>query len=166
MVSPTSDQTRDSVEDAILADVNLTQADADALLAMEKHKIDDSVYDYPSLGGGIRIPLQSPDKRELFFLDVTRSQIKLTKGTHQNRARGVAILARVDFGGAPHRNPDDEEIECPHLHLYREGYGDRWAVALPAGRFTDAGDPWLLLQEFMKFVNITMPPDIRRGLFT
>ena len=111
------------------------------------------------------MPLLSPDKRESFFLDITRSQINLTKGTYQNRARAVAILARLDFGGAPHRNPDDEEIPCPHLHLYRERYGDRWATSLPAERFSDAGDPWLLL-EFMQFVNITVPPDIRRGLFT
>lgn len=149
-----------------MADINLTQAEADALLAMEKHKIDESTYDYPSLGGGIRVPLESSDKRELFTLDITRSQIKLTKGTYQNRARGVAVLARLDFEGAPHRNPDDEEIECPHLHIYREGYGDRWALPLPAGRFTDPGDPWLLLLEFMQYVNISVPPDIRRGLFT
>ena len=149
-----------------MADINLTQADADALLAMEKHRADDTAYEYPSLGGGLRIPLQSADKRELFTLDVTRSQIKLTKGTYQNRARGVATLARLDFGGAPHRNPDDQEIDCPHLHLYREGYGDRWAVPLPAARFSDAGDPWLLLLEFMQFVNVTVPPEIRKGLFT
>lgn len=46
-----------------MADINLTQEDADALLAMEKHKADDAVYEYPSLGGGIRVPLLSPDKR-------------------------------------------------------------------------------------------------------
>lgn len=149
-----------------MAEINLTQADADALLAMEKHRIDDTVYDYPSLGGSVRISLQSPDKRESFVLDITRSQIKLTKGTYQNRARGVVILARLDFGGGPHRNPDDQEIDCPHLHVYREGFGDRWAVPLPAGRFANATDPWLLLLEFMKFVNITVLPDVRRGLFT
>lgn len=38
-----------------MADINLTQEDADALLAMEKHKADDAVYEYPSLGGGIRV---------------------------------------------------------------------------------------------------------------
>lgn len=149
-----------------MADINLTQADADVLLAMEKHKVEDTPYEYPSLGGGLRIPLQSPDKRELFFLDITRSQVVLTKGTYQNRARGVAILARLDFGGAPHRNPDDQEIPCPHLHLYREGYGDRWAIPLPAERFSDASDSWLLLLEFMQFVNITVPPDVRKDLFT
>jgi hypothetical protein len=124
------------------------------------------VYPYPSSGGAVRVPLQSADKRELFTLDITRNQIKLTKGTYQNRARGVVVLARVDFGGAPHRNPDDQEIECPHLHLYREGFGDKWAIPLPGGRFTDPRDPWLLLLEFMQFVNVTAPPDIRRDLFT
>jgi hypothetical protein len=78
-----------------VADINLAQEEADALLAMEKRKADDAVYEYPSLGGGIRVPLLSPDKRESFFLDLTRSQIKLTKGTYQNRARGVVILARL-----------------------------------------------------------------------
>ena len=149
-----------------MTDLGLTQADADALLAMEKHRLDDTVYDYPSLGGGLRIPLQSPDNRESFFLDITRSQINLTKGTYQNRARGVVVLARLDFGGAPHRNPDDQEIDCPHLHVYREGFGDRWAVSLPAGRFTGGSDSWLLLLEFMQFVNVTVPPDVRKGLFT
>lgn len=99
------------------------------LLAMEKHRVDDTVFEYPDLGGALRIPLQSPDRRETFSLDITRSQVNLVKGTYQNRGRGVVILARLDFGGAPHRNPDDVEVPCPHLHIYREGYGDRWAIA-------------------------------------
>ena len=149
-----------------MADVSLTQAEADALLATEKHRVDDATYDYPSFGGTPRIELQSADKREGFMLDVSRSQIVLTKGTYQNRSRSVVILARLDFGGAPHRNPDDEEIACPHLHLFREGFGDRWAVPLPPGRFSRPGDPWVLIIEFMDFVNITMRPDLRGNLFT
>lgn len=148
-----------------MADINLVQTDADALIAMEKQRIDDEVYNYPSLGGALHVPLQSPDKRERFMLDVSRSRIKLTKATYQNRARSVVILVRLDFGGAPHRNPDDEEIQCPHLHIYREGFGDRWAKPLPAAEFPGSVDPWKLLADFMKFVNITAPPDIRQGLF-
>lgn len=149
-----------------MTDLGLAQADADALLAMEKHRVDDTVYDYPSLGGSLRIPLQSPDNREAFVLDITRSQVNLTKGTYQNRSRGVIVLARLDFGGAPHRNPDDQEIDCPHLHVYREGFGDRWAIPLPTGQFDNPSDRWLLLLQFMQFVNITVQPDVRRSLFT
>lgn len=132
---------------------------------MEKHRVDENAYDYPGLGGSLRIPLLSADKHESFFLDISRGQVNLAKGKYQNRARGVAILARLDFGGAPHRNPDDEEIPCPHLHLYREGYADKWAVPVPQDLFTDLNDRWQMLIEFMRFVNITLQPDIRRGLF-
>jgi hypothetical protein len=148
-----------------LPEIHLTQADADALLAMEKHRADDIAYDYPGLGGSLRVPLHSPDKRESFTLDVTRGQINIAKGTYQSRARSVVILARLDFGGAPHRNPDDVEVRCPHLHLYREGFGDKWAVPVPAESFPNLDDRWALLNDFMRFVNITVPPDIRRGLF-
>ena len=78
----------------------------------------------------------------------------------------MVILARLDFGGAPHRNPDGEEIACPHLHLYREGYGDRWASPPPADRFAPGADPWDALQEFMRFCNVSRPPELERGLFT
>ncbi|MGQ0815585.1 MAG: DUF6978 family protein [Gemmatimonadota bacterium] len=149
-----------------LTEIALTQTEADALLAMEKHRVDETTYDYPSLGGALRIPLQSADKREAFMLDITRSQINLVKGTYQNRGRGVVILARLDFGGAPHRNPNGDEIQCPHLHLYREGYGDRWAVALPVSQFTDPTNPSRLLTEFMRFVNIVSAPELRSDLFT
>jgi hypothetical protein len=148
-----------------VAEVFLTQAEADALLALEKERIDDTVYDYPGLGGALRIPLVSPDKRESFSLDVHRAQINLAKGTYQNRARSVVILARLDFGGAPHRNPDDEEISSPHLHLYREGYADKWARPLPPDLFGDPRDRWRLLLDFLRFVNVTRPPEIRPGLF-
>jgi len=148
-----------------MSEVIIPQAEADALLALEKHRIDEVVYPFPAPGGRIIIELQSPDKRESFLLDVTRSQVELSKGTYQNRARSVVILARLDFGGAPHRNPDDEEIACPHIHLYREGYADKWASPLPSG-FSEPADRWGLFQDFMAFVHITHPPNIQRGLFS
>ena len=149
-----------------MTDANLTQAEADALLAMEKRRVDDSEWVYPGLGGRITVPLASCDQREPFLLDVRRGRIDLAKGTYQNRGRQVVILARLDFGGAPHRNPDGEEIGSPHLHLYREGYGDRWAYPVPLDHFSNLDNLWLTLEEFMRFCNIGEPPFIRQGLFT
>jgi hypothetical protein len=145
-------------------DINLTQAEAEALLAMEKRRVDDHAHNYPGLGGDIRIPLTSHDKRENFFLDISRGTISLSKGKYQNRARHVVILARLDFGGAAHRNPDDQEISCPHLHLYREGYGAKWAFPLPAESFTSPEDLWQTLIDFMRYCHIIEPPIIIRGL--
>ncbi len=149
-----------------MTDANLTQAEADALLAIEKRRADNSEWAYPGLGGGITVPLVSSDRRESFFLDVRRSRMGLAKGTYQNRGRQVVILARLDFGSAPHRNPDGKEVGSPHLHLYREGYGDKWAFPVPINHFSNLDDPWLTLEDFMRFCNIAELPFIRRGLFT
>jgi hypothetical protein len=145
-------------------ELNLSQAEANQLLAMEKHSATEEAFDYPYHGGSIKVPLQSPDKREQFILDVSRNQLNLSKGTYQNRSRNIIILARLDFGGQPHRNPDDSEVDSPHLHLYREGYGDKWAFLVPVD-FVHIGDPWATLLDFMKYCNVTMPPVINRGLF-
>lgn len=148
-----------------MTEILLTQAEADALFAMEKHRVDATQYDYPGLGGALRIPLLSPDKRETFSLDISRSHVNLAKGTYLDRARGVVVLARLDFGGQPHRNPDDSEIGSPNLHLYREGCADKWAFEVPAAAFSNVGDRWQTLLDFMTFVNVTRAPNILPGLF-
>ncbi len=76
------------------------------------------------------------------------------------------VLVRIDLAGAPHRNPDGEEIPCPHLHVYREGYADKWAEPLPANIFHDPSDIWRTLSDFFAFCNVSRPPHIERGLFT
>jgi len=148
-----------------MAEVNIPQADADALLAMEKRRETEDQYEYPGLGGAVTIPLVSNDRREKFILDIRRGRIDLQKGTYQARARHVVVLARLDFGGTPHRNPDDKEVPSPHLHVYREGYGSKWAMPLPADKFTEPENLWRLLEDFFVFCNITDPPDLQRGLF-
>ena len=149
-----------------MAELNLTQAEAEALIALAKYRADGTAWDYPDLGGAISIPLVSADRREQFVLDLRRGQIDLAKGTYQNRGRQVVVLVRLDFGGAPHRNPDGEEIGALHLHRYREGFGDRWAMPVPADHFRDVSNPWQTLEDFMRYCNVVEPPNIRRGLFT
>jgi len=142
----------------------LTQHEADTLLAMQKHYMGTDRFMFPGLGGSLRLLLHSIDRREEFNLDVTRGKILLSKNTFQMRARKAVILARLDIDGPPHRNPDGEELSCPHLHVFREGYGDKWAMALPE-RFLDAVDSFQLLDIFMDFCNIVEKPIIDRELF-
>lgn len=148
-----------------MASVDITQAEADALLSMEKCRVDDKAWEYPALGGRIAVPLSSRDKRESFILDISRSGRIVLKGKYQNRARQVFILARFDFGGGAHRNPDDIDVECPHLHLYREGYADKWAFPVPQDVFSDTSDPWQVLTDFMTFCNVIERPIINKVLF-
>ncbi len=148
-----------------MADIHLTQSEADALIALDKRRVDDERYRYP-ISGSIVVPLESFDKREQFLLDIHRGRIDLLKGKYQNRARQVIVLVRLDFGGAQHRNPDGEEIGNPHLHVYREGFGDKWALPVPHELFPRMNDLWGTLEDFMRYCNVTLPPHIDRGLFS
>ncbi len=148
-----------------MSDMNLTQAEAKTLIEMEKHRVSDEHSDFPMHGQSLSLPLQSCDKREQFLLDISRGRIDLMRGKYQNRARQVLILVRLDFGGPPHRNPDDTEVDCPHLHVYQEGYGHKWAMPVPMEWFPRTSDLWSTLEDFMKYCNITNPPLIERGLF-
>lgn len=77
-----------------MADLNLTQGEADALIAMEKHRVSDDRYDFPMAGDSLVLPLQSSDKREQFLLDISRGKIDLLRGKYQQRARQVIVLVR------------------------------------------------------------------------
>ncbi len=149
-----------------MTEVNLNQAEAEMLIAMEKHRIDNNNYSFPVPGESLSVPLISTDKREYFILDIGRSRIDLQKVSYQNRARQVVSLVRLDLGGPPHRNPDGREISVPHIHIYREGFGDKWANPIPVDKFTDMDDIQKTLYQFMDFCNITIQPRIQRGLFS
>jgi len=148
-----------------MAEFIISQSEADVLIAMEKFRINDEKHSYPGIGDALSIPLISKDKKENFILDIQRGKIDFLKGKYQNRARQIIVLVRLDFGGQPHRNPDGEEIASPHLHIYREGYGDKYAMPIPIGKFPNISDLWGTLQDFMRFCNIIEPPFIERGLF-
>ena len=143
----------------------LTQQEADTLFNLNKHYRDGKQLNFPTYGGILQFTLFSDDNREEFILSIRRSEIKLERNTFQTRARKTIILARLDIEGPPHRNPDDEEIPCPHLHIYREGYDDKWAQSLP-NNFTNPDDTLKTLDEFMDFCFVITKPLILKELFT
>jgi len=42
-----------------MPEINLPQAEADALIKMEKHRIDEQIWDYPDPGRAFHIPLNA-----------------------------------------------------------------------------------------------------------
>lgn len=144
---------------------SLTQDEANILLNLEKYYIGDNSYKYPVVGGALHISIHSKDKKEEFSLDIRRSSIEFSKNTFQNRAKKAIVLLRLDMGGSPHRNPDDREIMSPHLHIFREGFHDKWAYPLPDNIFTDLNNIATVLDEFMNFCKIIKKPIIEEELF-
>jgi hypothetical protein len=143
----------------------LTQSEAMRLIALEKFFNGETSYNYPSFGDRLNIPLESIDKKERFFFDITQGRISIQKNSFQARGRKTIILVRVDVGGSLHKNPDGTEIGCPHIHIYREGWMDKWAEPLPDS-FKTHGDCYSLLNDFMDYCNIVVKPTIEKDLFT
>lgn len=103
----------------------LPQGEADELMSMAKRFAEADTIQFPQLGQHLRRDLISVDARERFALDVTRSHVRVTQCTYQERARSVVVLVRLDVDGPRHTNPNGAVLECPHIHRYREGYDDK-----------------------------------------
>lgn len=144
-----------------MATSNLAQHVADTLFAMEKHRVGENMISFVDLGQSENLELMSPDESERFLLDLSRGRLSLSQVKLQNRARNSVVLARLELNGPRHRNPDGNFIASPHLHLYREGFGDSWAFPVPPQWFSDLGNELATFREFMSFCNITMPPNIK-----
>ena len=112
----------------------LSQAEADALFEMQKYQADSAEYRFPPIGGKCAVPLVSADRRERFVLDIRKKSMEIAKGTFQSRQQSV-ILARLDFGGRPHRNPDDEEIRLSAFASLPRGIWRPMGVSSSGGVF-------------------------------
>jgi hypothetical protein len=139
--------------------MSLTQSEADALLVMEKKFVNTKLLRIGDVPMDESHELESLDQREKFVLDIWRCGINLAKYKLQNRSRVVYLLARIDIGGPPHQNPDFVKIPCPHIHIYREGYDDKWAYPLSDYGFRNPDDIMVALEDFARFCNIIkLPP--------
>ena len=156
----------------------LTQSEADALFAMSKKPKSGNRLAFPHAGGKLLAELVSLDEREVFLFNINRSSIAVSKCTYQKRARQVEILRRLDIAGSPHPNPEVEivpldflapynglEIACPHLHIYVEGFADKWAIPTPADLMGSNADLYKMMESFLTYCNVTEMPNIERGLF-
>ncbi|MFZ5632712.1 MAG: DUF6978 family protein [Bacillota bacterium] len=156
----------------------LTQFEADTLIAISKKRCGNQIFNFPWAGETLTIPVVSIDEKESFLIDINRGRIKLTKCTYQERHEGIIILVRLDVDGRPHTNPDvlrvplsylepynGQTIGCPHLHLYVEGFMDKWAIPAPPDSFSRTNDLYETLYEFFSYCNIIEPPIVQRGLF-
>jgi hypothetical protein len=135
----------------------LTQLEADSLIAMGKRFINPATISLPP-GSDQTHELIGDDNRERFLLDLWRGTIRISKLKFQNRGRKVMVLVRLDIKGAPHTNPDGTELGGTHLHLYREGYEDRWAYPIHNYGFRNPDDIHQSFEDFCRYCNIVSPP--------
>jgi hypothetical protein len=152
----------------------LTQTEADELLLMTKEFVEDDPLLYPnSQPLKYDRELRSVDRREAFFLTIERGNRNRARLKYQTRGRAVIVLARIEFFGPAHRNPPDSpygpnvRLECPHIHLYREGFDDRIAYAIadvPQLILRDVASGLSCLEDFLRFCNVGHWPEIQLSI--
>lgn len=142
----------------------LLQSEAESLMEMPKRIEQRTRLDFPNPGEKAWWQATSLDGRERFLFDVNRGRLRLIKCTYQERYRMTEILVRVDLGGPPHRNPDGVVVPCPHIHVYREGFADKWAEPLPDEQFRDSSDLVTTFHDFLQFCKVQEVPEIQASL--
>lgn len=141
----------------------LTQTEADSLIAMGKTFISRRTISLTP-GTDQTHELIGDDKRERFLLDLWRGIIRLSKLKFQTRGRNVIVLVRLDIEGAPHTNPDGTKLNGIHLHIFREGYEDKWAYHIESGNFSDPNNILQTFEDFCRYCNIKNIPAFQWGL--
>ena len=151
--------------------MSLTQDEADHLLTLDKIFASASLTQFHlTLPFQQTHDLQSLDRREQFLLDVERGGRTHARLKFQTRARRTIVLARIDIAGKAHRNlahyphRPEERFTGVHIHLYREGFGDRVAYLpedLPAFRLPGTPHDLDWLTAFLDYCHIINRPDIQ-----
>jgi hypothetical protein len=151
----------------------LTQTESDYLKNLQKRKKTNERLSFPPAGKFLIIPIISLDELENFLIDIHRGRRNFAKCTYQERCRESIVLVRVDINGSQHPNPEattvplqilepynGKIIDCPHMHLYIEGFSDRWAIPIPVDKFSNTDDLIKSLTDFLNYCNVVDKPSV------
>jgi len=108
--------------------------------------------------------INSLTSKETFNLDFYRGSFELTKYTVNKRYRQTVIMLRYDNGGR-HTNPDGVLFEGPHVHLYREGYNDKFAFPISEIDVVVNDTMEEVFSKIMHFCNVKNLPSIEVPMF-
>jgi hypothetical protein len=145
--------------------MSITQTEFDFLIKLEK------VFDDPETPiqlGPAPIhwsrQLNATTNKEAFLFDFYRGSFELCRYTYNKRYRQTIILLRYESGGR-HTNPDGQSFEGPHVHLYREGFGDKFAFPYTEIGVVEGDSMEGVFNKIMYFCNVKRFPSVELSMF-
>jgi len=108
--------------------------------------------------------LNSLESQDAFLVDYSRGKIQLLKFTLNKRFRQTICLLRLDTIGR-HTNPDGTLFDGPHIHIYRDGYDDKFAFPIETVGIKDPTNICNTIKEFLEFCNIRNIPPIQNSTY-
>lgn len=109
----------------------------------------------------------STESKDTFIMDFRRASIEVKKYTFNKRFRTAVVLLRFDSHGR-HTNPpgtDEKIFNGPHVHLYREGFEDKWAFPVEELGVKDASSMLDVFNQITNYCNIEKIPNVNQSLF-
>jgi len=145
--------------------MTLTQAEYDFIMSQDKFFDDpvSTIHLGPAPIQWVR-QINSAFKTEIYLLDFYRGSFELTKYTINKRYKQTIILLRYDSDGR-HTNPDGEKFEGAHIHLYKEGYNDKYAFSVSKIGLVETDGMEVVFNKIMHFCNIKKIPYIEMSMF-
>jgi hypothetical protein len=144
--------------------MSITQTEFSRLLSLEKtFDAADTLILGPPPASWSR-GLTAPSTRDKFILDFRRSGFEITKYSYNKRYRQTIIMVRY-CSTVRHTNPDGVTFDGPHVHLFREGFDDKFAFPV-SEMGVDSGDAMdIVLIKLLRYCNVSGIPVIELGLF-
>lgn len=137
---------------------SLSQFEADRLIELLKRCVDYAIY-IPVHGERADYQVVDIDtSNEAFIAIINRQSNFCEKCSFVLRYKKAnEILLRLDVGcTAKHTNPDGTIVEGPHIHRYREGFDEKFAMPIDFTSTTLEDD----LRHFLDIANIEEPQRI------
>jgi hypothetical protein len=136
----------------------LTQREADRLIAMLKRKLDDTIYEFPRTKGKIIFEVVGDGYVDEFIINISRKGSLHNGCSYQGRLKKDNItLFRIDINPSrDHVNPDGKAVIGSHYHIYNEK--TKTSVAIPFNE--DTANLYELCFVFLGRFNVIEPPMI------
>lgn len=143
----------------------ITQLEFDLLLKEEK--VFDDVSKSLALGPAPiswTRQINSLETNNIFLLDYYRGSFELSKYTYNKRYKQTIILLRYDNRGR-HTNPDGISFDGPHIHIFKEGYNDKFAYPISEIGIEESDTIEIVLNKILHICNVTKLPSIEIPMF-
>lgn len=134
---------------------DLTNAEAKFLIELEKIATDRRI-DIPvdSKKEHLNLARAEEPNDNIMRIYIKRGKRNINKCSFNVVYNKSIILLRLDIEpGRIHQNPDGQDVTNPHLHIYREGYDDRYAIPAPES-FVDMGNLAQALYDLLGYSNV------------
>ncbi len=144
---------KDSVPDDTDYMAMLTQEEADEMIRLRKVFTDKRPLIVNRPYNEKRELKSERQPQETFYLHITQTAIDFGNYSTVVRNFQIPLVRACIDPDKKHPNPDGTLIEGVHLHVYREGYLDRYAIPLPRSQFPDISIAHFI-RDFLIYCNI------------